>query len=125
VITARGGASFAEIAATLAGCQISAVAIVDRFDVVVGVVSWTDLSNKIDISEPGGVRRGWLHRRIAVPRRPGGTAVEVMSAPLTIGPDASLSAAARVKYSRTVGPLLVIDGTRRLRGIVTRSDLCP
>jgi hypothetical protein len=47
-----------------------------------------------------------------------------MSAPpLTIGPDASLPAAARLMYRRNVGRLLVVDDNGRLRGIVTRSDL--
>jgi CBS domain-containing protein len=52
VITAPDDASFAEVAAILAGRRISAVPIVDRFDAVVGVVSWTDLRDKIDIGEP-------------------------------------------------------------------------
>jgi CBS domain-containing protein len=61
VITARDDASFAEIAAVLAGSRISAVPVVDRFDVVVGVVSWTDLRDKVDIGEPdAATRQGWL-----------------------------------------------------------------
>jgi CBS domain-containing protein len=126
VITARDDASFAEVAAILAGRGISAVPIVDRFGVVVGVVSWTDLRDNIDIGEPDQmVRRGRMRRWAPLlPRWPGGAAVEVMSAPpLTIAPDASLPAAARLMYRRSVGRLLVVDGDGRLRGIVTRSDL--
>jgi CBS domain-containing protein len=126
VITAPDDASFAEVAAVLAGRRISAVPIVDRFDAVVGVVSWTDLRDKIDVGEPGdNVRVGWWRRWAPqLLRWPGGAAVQVMSAPpLTIGPDASLPAAARVMYRRNVGRLLVIDSNGRLRGIVTRSDL--
>jgi CBS domain-containing protein len=112
VITARDDASFAEIAAMFAGRRISAVPIVDRLDVVVGVVSWTDLRDKIDRWAP------------PLLRRPGRTAAELMTAPpLTIGPEASLPAAARVMYRGNVGRLLVVDGCGRARGIVARSDL--
>jgi len=126
VVTAHDDASFAQITAILAGARISAIPIVDRFDVVVGVVSWTDLRDKVDIGEPrGDAGRGRLHRWTrSRPGWPGGTAVDVMSAPaLTIGPDEPLAAAARVMYRRKVGRLIVTDAERRVVGIVTRSDL--
>ena len=126
VITVPDDASVAEIVAVLTDRQITAVPIVDRFDVVLGVVSWTDLRDKIDIGVPEGKPHvGWW-RRWAPPlvQWPQGTAVEVMSGPaLTIGADASLPAAARMMYRSEVGRLLVVDGDNRLRGIVTRSDL--
>jgi CBS domain-containing protein len=124
VITVRDDASCAEVAAVLASHQISAVPIADRFDAVVGVVSWTDLRAGIDVGEPVGVRVGWWRRWAPKLRRPGGPAAQVMSAPaLTVGPDASLPAAARVMYRHNVGRLLVKDSGGRLLGIVTRSDL--
>jgi CBS domain-containing protein len=126
VITAPDDTSYAEIAAILADKRISAVSIVDRFDVVVGVVSWTDLHGKIKIGDPDAtVRFRWWRRRAApLVRWPAGSAVDVMSAPpVTIGPDASLAAAARVMYHRDVGRLLVVDDHGRLRGVVSRSDL--
>jgi CBS domain-containing protein len=126
VITAPDDTSYAEIAAILAAKRISAVPIVDRFGVAVGVVSWTDLHSKIKIGDPdAAVRAGWWRRR-ATPllRWPAGSAVEVMnSPPVTVGPDASLAAAARVMYRRDVGRLLVVDDHGRLRGVVSRSDL--
>jgi CBS domain-containing protein len=124
VIVVGDDASFAEVAAVLAASRISAVPVVDRFDAVVGVVSWTDLRDKVDIGEPRDPRRGWLRRWVpSRPRWPGGTASDVMSAPaVTVGPDASVQAAARVMYRRNVGRLVVVDDGR-VRGIVTRSDL--
>jgi CBS domain-containing protein len=123
VITVRDDASCAEVAAVLASHQINAVPIVDRFDAVVGVVSWTDLRAGIDVAAPVGVGVGWWRRWAPKVRCPG-AATQVMSAPaLTVAPDASLSAAARVMYRRNVGRLLVIDSGGRLQGIVTRSDL--
>lgn len=125
VITAPDDASFAELAALLADHRISAVPIIDRFDAVVGVVSWTDLRDKVDIAESGDAVRVGRWRRTPAPLRwPAGTAMQVMSAPpLTIAPDASLAAASRAMYRRNVGRLLVVDRDGRLRGIVTRSDL--
>jgi CBS domain-containing protein len=126
VITAPDDASVAEVAAILAGRRISAVPIVDRFDAVIGVVSWTDVQYKIDVGERGdNAAVGWWRRSTAPPLRwSGGAAVQVMSAPpITIEPDAPLPAAARVMYRRDVGRLLVVDDNGGLRGIVTRSDL--
>jgi CBS-domain-containing membrane protein len=42
---------------------------------------------------------------------------------MTIGADASLTAAARLMRKRAVGRLLVVDADHRLRGVVSRSDL--
>jgi CBS domain-containing protein len=127
VITAPDDASSAEIAAILADQRISAVPIVDRFDGVVGVVSWTDLRDRIDIGEPGSATRDSWWRRWAAPlllRWSAGNAVPVMSAPpVTIGPDLSLPAAARVMYRTDVGRLLVVDDAGQLQGVVSRSDL--
>jgi CBS-domain-containing membrane protein len=126
VITAPDHASAAQIVTLLTERQISAVPIVDRFDVVLGVVSWTDLRKKIKISEPhDALRARWWRRAVPpLPQWPEGTAVEMMSGPpLTIEADAPLPAAARMMYRGDVGRLLVVDSDRRLRGIVTRSDL--
>jgi CBS-domain-containing membrane protein len=126
VITAPEDGSVAQIVTLLTERKISAVPIVDRFDVVLGVVSWTDLHKKIDIGTPEAApRAAWWRRRLPPTMRwPEGTVAEVMSGPpLTIGADASLPAAARMMYDRDVGRLLVVDGDNRLRGIVTRSDL--
>lgn len=126
VITAPHDASVAEIAAVLAGRRISAVPIVDRFDVVIGVVSWADLHDKIDIGEPDGIAHGWWLRRWRPPRLrwPDAAATDVLSAPpVTIGPDASLPAAGLLMHHRKVGRLLVVDGEGRLMGLVTRDDL--
>jgi CBS domain-containing protein len=126
VITAPDDASAAEVAAMLTGHRISAVPIVDRFGAVVGVVSWTDLRNTIDIAELGDNGRASWWRRWTSPllRSPHGAARQVMSAPpVTITPEASLPAAGRMMYRRSVGRLLVVDGNGRLLGLVTRSDL--
>ncbi|WP_328475092.1 CBS domain-containing protein [Actinoplanes sp. NBC_00393] len=125
VITASGDASVAEIVTLLTERRISAVPITDSFDVVLGVVSWTDLHEKIELGGEGGSRTGWRRRWTApLLQWPHGTAAEVMSAPpLTIEAGAPLAAAARMMRRGDVGRLLVVDDESRLLGIVTRSDL--
>jgi CBS domain-containing protein len=125
VITVRDDEPVARIAAVLSERQISAVPVVDRFDTVTGVVSWTDLRDTVETGEPGREtpRRGWVPR-FARLRWPRTEAVNVMSAPpVTITPEATLAAAGRLMRRRKVGRLLVVDGRSRLTGIVTRSDL--
>lgn len=126
VITAPAEASVAEIASLLAGRRISAVPIVDKHDVVIGVVSWTDLRDKLEIGEPAGtVRDGWLRRWVPPRLRwPAAAAIDVMSAPaVTVRPDTSVAAAARLMYQQKVARLLVVDGDGRLVGIVSQRDL--
>jgi CBS domain-containing protein len=126
VITASDDASVAEVAAILADRRISAVPIVNQFDVVVGVVSWTDLHQTIEPAEQDDNGPGrWLRRRRpADVRWPDRVAAEVMSAPpVTVRPEASLAAAGRLMHQHNVGRLLVTDRAGRLVGIMTRRDL--
>ena len=124
VITVPAHASVAEIAAVLAEHRISGVPIVDRFDVVVGVVSWKDLHNRIETAEPDADGRRRWRRQSAPARWAVAAAVEVMSAaPVTVGPDVTLAAAGRLMYQQGHSRLLVVDDRHQLLGIVTRTDL--
>ncbi|WP_204301385.1 CBS domain-containing protein [Actinoplanes campanulatus] len=125
MITVSEDASVTEIVTLLKDRRISAVPITDRFDVVLGIVSWTDLHEKIELDGEDGSRTGWWSRwRNPLLQWPHGSAAEVMSGPpLTIGADAPLAAVARVMRRGDVGRLLVVDGESRLLGIITRSDL--
>jgi CBS domain-containing protein len=124
VITASADARIADLVTQLTERQISAVPIVDDFGTVLGVVSWADLHPLIEISAPGDPPRWWQRRGAPRLSWPQGTAAGVMTGPpLTIGADASLPAAARLMHRLGVGRLLVTDADRRLRGIVSRSDL--
>jgi CBS domain-containing protein len=123
VITASADAPLAELVTLLTERQISAVPIVDDFGVVLGMVSWTDLHEMIEIA-PADPPRWW--RRWTPPRLswPEGTAAGVMTGPpLTIGADATLPVAARLMHRHGVGRLLVVDADHKLRGVLSRSDL--
>ncbi|SNY24881.1 BON domain-containing protein [Paractinoplanes atraurantiacus] len=124
VVTASVDAPVAELVTLLRKRRIGAVPIVDDFGVVLGMVTWSDLHEIIDIVEPESPRRWW--QRAFSPRLvwPEGTAAGVMNGPpMTIGADASLTAAARLMHKHGVGRLLVVGADRGLRGIVSRSDL--
>lgn len=124
VITAPDDAPIADLVTLLTERQISAVPIVDDFGVVLGVVSWSDLHEMIEISAPPHPPRWW--RPWAPPRLtwPEGIATGVMNGPpRTIGADATLTAAARQMHRDAIGRLLVVDADHRLRGIISRSDL--
>ena len=126
VITAAADTPAAEIATILAERRISAVPIVDPFDVVLGVVSWTDLLRTMNPAERDDNARGgwWRRAQPAEVRWPDRTATEVMSAPpVTVGPDESVAAAGRLMHHHNIGRLLVTDHAGRLLGIVTRRDL--
>jgi CBS domain-containing protein len=120
VVTLPGHALAAEVAAVLSELGISGVPIVDGRDVVVGVVTWTDILRRIHF---GGTARGGSEDQLswhAADR----TAADLMDAmPATIAPDASMAAAARDMQLRNVSRLLVVDTHHRLLGIVTRRDL--
>ncbi|MEQ4305299.1 CBS domain-containing protein [Plantactinospora sp. B6F1] len=125
VITVHDDAPVTQIAAVLTERQISAVPVVDRFDTVTGVVSWTDLRDTVETAEVGTETGGrWWAARLSRLRWPKRAAVDVMTAPpVTVAPPASLAAAGRLMHRREVGRLLVVDDRSRLLGVVTRSDL--
>lgn len=121
VVTLPENASSADVAAVMTERGVSGVPIVDRYDTVVGVVTWTDILQGIDF---GAQERGQRQNRHVTWRRAEHTAVEVMTAaPVTIAPDASLAAAARTMHRQNLSRLLVVDSRHRLLGIVTRRDL--
>jgi CBS domain-containing protein len=118
VVTLGEDVSSADIAATLVERGVTGVPIVDGYEVIVGIVTWTDVLRNIDFREDGQDRRqlNW--------RNAGHRAVDLMNAvPVTIGPDATLAAADRTMRRRSVSRLLVVDRRNRLLGIVTRRDL--
>lgn len=120
-------ASFKEIAARLREYRVSAFPVVDDHGMVVGVVSEADLLLKetMDGGYDGvrGMLSGGLHRP-ELHKAAGATAEELMTGPaVTVGPDDLVEHAARVMYIRGLKRLPVTDETRRLVGIISRTDV--
>jgi len=124
VIAAHASATYKELAAMLRYQRVSAFPVVDEENKVIGVVSETDLLAKEAL---GGTvpetLRSLPHQRERS-RVSGITAAELMTRPpVTIGPDAAVTHAARLMYNKRVKRLPVVDDDGTLIGIVARSDV--
>jgi CBS domain-containing protein len=125
VATVFGDAPFHEIVDVLATRRVSAVPVVDRFGLVVGVVSEADLLHKVEqvgAPPPRGLDR--FRRRASLAKAAGRTASDVMTSPaVTVGPSLAVSAAARRMESAHVRRMPVVDQSGHLIGVVSRGDL--
>ena len=125
VVTVTTDAGFRQIADLLVSRRLSAVPVVDAEGVVLGVVSEADLLLKLEYADrlphhPLATRRTRVSRRKAGSER----AVDLMTAPaITVGPEVSVSRAARMLEAARVKRLPVVDGQSRLVGVVSRRDL--
>jgi len=124
VVTVDRITPYKEIVRLLAEHRISGVPVLTMGRHVAGVVTEEDLL----VAQEQNVRRlrttarpSWWSRP---PRHPALTAGELMSAPaITIGPDATVPAAARLLETHHLRRLPVVDETGRLLGVVSRRDL--
>jgi CBS domain-containing protein len=125
VVTARPDTGFKDIVDTMATERVSALPIVDAGGRIVGIVSEADLLRKLERPEHSAAARLISRdRREAAVKAAGDLAAELMTTPVvTIGPDATAGAAARLMHKHQVKRLPVVDGDGRLVGIVARRDL--
>jgi CBS domain-containing protein len=123
VIAVRQNAPYKEMAAMLHKQRVSAFPVLDDDNKVVGVVSEADLLTKEALE--GTVPRTLLSRQERVRKQVNAlTAADLMTKPaVTIGPDASVTHAARLMFDKRVKRLPVISDNGRLIGILTRSDV--
>jgi CBS domain-containing protein len=125
VVTVDRLTGYKEIAKLLVEHKISGMPVLALGRQVVGVVSEGDLIAARD-KRPG--RAGWpgrLHLGTGRGQQHTGlTAGELMTAPaVTIHPDATVAAAARVMSAHHVSRLPVVDPEGELAGLVSRRDL--
>jgi CBS-domain-containing membrane protein len=124
VIAVRRSAQYKEMAAMLHSQRLSAFPVIDDDNKVIGVVSETDLLTKeaLEGSMPRTLE-GMTRQRVRSQVN-GITAADLMSKPaVTIGPDETVTQAARLMYNRRVKRLPVVSDDGTLIGIVTRSDV--
>ena len=122
VVTVDRLTPYKEIAALLTGHRISGVPVLSMGRKVTGIVSEADLlaartgrtaSGRRVLPWPSGHKR---HQGL--------TAAQLMtSPPITIYPDASVAAAARLMNAHRIRRLPVVDPEGKLLGIVSRRDL--
>ena len=126
VITVDRITTYKEIAGLLAKHHISSVPVLILGRHVAGVVSEADLLSLEDKRERDARQHaeGGLHLHLTRQKHWGLTAEELMTSPaITIHPDASLPAAARLMNSHHLKRLPVVSPDGTLAGIVSRCDL--
>jgi CBS domain-containing protein len=124
VVTVDRITPYKEIAGLLADHRISGLPVLKIGREVVGVVTEADLlKQQADVARRlrSAVRQSWWRRGS---RHPAVTAGELMTSPaVTIGPHATIPAAARLMSTHHVRRLPVTDENGKLVGIVSRRDL--
>jgi CBS domain-containing protein len=124
VVTVTPETTFKECVRILRRKRVSGLPVVDVSGRLVGIVSETDLLNKVERRDPDTYvlesRRHRLDRARAL-------ALDVASAMssdvVSVAPDFPISLAAREMHTRGFKRLPVVDSTGRLVGIVSRGDL--
>jgi CBS domain-containing protein len=124
VVTVDRITPYKEIARLLAEHRVSGLPVLRMGRHVVGVVTEADLLNaqaKTARRLRSASRRAWWPRG---QQHPPLTAGELMTAPaITVGPDVTIPAAARVMSTHHVRRLPVVDEDGKLIGVVSRRDL--
>jgi CBS domain-containing protein len=125
VSSVEQGTPFAVIAAGFKEERVSTFPVLDPAGQVIGVVSEGDLLVKLALAGddmPGMIGGILRHRQLGKARAI--TAGDLMTAPpVTVSPEDTVEAAARLMYSRRVKCLPVVDADKRLAGIVSRADV--
>jgi CBS domain-containing protein len=117
-------AAYRDVVDLLTDRGISAAPVVDAAGQVLGVVSEADLLHKVEAVGERERRRIIRASRRAEEKAHAATAGDLMTAPaVTVGPDATVTAAARRLESERVKRMPVVDDAGRLLGIVSRRDL--
>jgi CBS domain-containing protein len=122
VVTIDRITPYKEIARLLVEHKISGVPVLSLGRKVTGVVSEGDLLAARDTGPP--TRSGWRHWAFGREVHRGRYADLLMTSPaVTIHPDATIAAAARLMNSHHIRRLPVVDADGTLAGIVSRRDL--
>jgi CBS domain-containing protein len=124
VVTVTGDAAPADIITTMTTYDVSAVAVIDEYDRVLGIITRTDVLNAVAFPTPQPRPRIPWRRIVPAPDWITTSAREMMRAPaLTVAADATLAQTGRLMRRHRVNRLLVTGPDRRLLGIVTAGDL--
>jgi len=132
-LTARPEMSLKEVIKILADRRISGLPVVDQHDLLIGIISETDLmwretgvtppayimvlDSVIYLENPSRYEQE-LHKAL------GQTVGEVMSRdPVSIAPEKSVQEAAKLLHDRNIHRLPVLDTTGKVIGILTRGDI--
>ena len=125
VITVAPDVSLRDVARLLTQHRISGLPVCDDAGRVLGIVSEEDILRKEqeNVNHGGGLLLMLFERDEEIAKATARTAGQAMTSPaVSIRPDLSVAAAARIMVSRKLKRLMVTEDSRLL-GIVTRADL--
>ena len=125
IVTARARTTFKELVGLMTTHRVSGLPVVDLMGRPVGVVSEADVLVKQEHLRARD-SKPWFGRarRARWRRATGREAADLMTAPaVTIGADATVTAAARVLAEKNIRRLCVVDGEGVLVGVVSRRDV--
>ncbi len=118
----RSDAALSGLLDAIVSTRLNRAVVVDAEERVIGVVSGADIIGAVDPSADRGVVGALM--RTGRPADGKKTAVElVQRPPLTVQADTTIADAARLMTEAHLKVLCVVDGERRLLGIVDRADL--
>lgn len=121
--TVLGDADLSTLLDVVVSTRLNRAVIVDRSNVVLGVVSDADVLRSVDPSADAGVI-GALMRSAG---RPSGAKVQaralITRPPVTVPPETPIAEAASQMVEARVKVVCVVDAERRLLGIVDRADI--
>jgi CBS domain-containing protein len=128
VTTIQPHAPLVEVVEKLIDKDYTALPVVDEANRVVGIISDTDLLERGDMAVSLSLKKAidpdLARALIAQLRQSPHTVAEVMTPePVTIGPKASLSEAARLMSTKGLKRLPVVDQERHLLGVLGRLDI--
>lgn len=124
VVTVTPETSFKEAVKLLRRRRVSGMPVVDRTGALVGIVSETDLLNKVEKRDPDSYVLESRRQQLDRVRAAGLNVGSVMTREVvTIRADHPVALAARELHSHGFKRFPVVDEQGRLVGILTRSDL--
>ena len=128
VATVNPTATLAEVVEKLLDKPYTALPVVDAANHLVGIISDTDLLERGDMEVSISLKRATdpalARSLISRLRKTGRTVAEVMTAhPVTVGPEGSLSEAARLMGKKNLKRLPVVNADKRLVGMLSRFDI--
>jgi CBS domain-containing membrane protein len=126
VISVKRDADLQEAARLLSEHRISGMPVIDESDLVIGIVSETDLLVLAGMSKGHTLKdivRGLLGE--PTPSRTGGSRVEdvMTSPPVTSKADDDIAGVAKVLDGKRIKRLPVVDAAGKLIGIISRADI--
>jgi sulfide:quinone oxidoreductase len=125
VTTVRQGTALTAAAETMVAKQVSGVPVVDVEDHLVGILTEADFLSAMNLR--GGVVADILETVVRKRRAKKGMGTivdDIMTrSPIVIGEDDTLEGAVALMDRNKIKRLVVTDGDRRVRGIVSRADL--